>query len=173
MRFGDAATLGELDALDWRAFEGVVAELFARRGYATTRIGGLHDHGADVIAANRRERLAVQVKHRARGRRVGERALQAASSSVEVHGCSRGLVVTNSTFAPGLERIAALLDVELWDGERLRTELLSFCVLCGKHVSAHVRDWCLERPEEFGGCVYCFTHQRRLSGLLQTVGRVG
>jgi len=34
------------------------------------------------------------------------------------------------------------------------------CVTCGVAVSEKVRDYCLERPQRFGGRVYCFTHQR-------------
>jgi restriction system protein len=38
------------------------------------------------------------------------------------------------------------------------------CVTCGVAVSEKVRDYCLERPQRFGGGVYCFTHQREVHG---------
>jgi len=34
------------------------------------------------------------------------------------------------------------------------------CVTCGVGVSEKVRDYCLARPQRFGGHVYCFNHQR-------------
>jgi restriction system protein len=34
------------------------------------------------------------------------------------------------------------------------------CVSCGVVVSNRVRDYCLGRPERFGGRIYCFNHQR-------------
>lgn len=34
------------------------------------------------------------------------------------------------------------------------------CARCGDAVSAKVRDYCLARPNQFGGLVYCFKHQR-------------
>jgi restriction system protein len=34
------------------------------------------------------------------------------------------------------------------------------CVTCGVAVSEKVRDYCLARPERFGGRIYCFKHQR-------------
>jgi restriction system protein len=37
----------------------------------------------------------------------------------------------------------------------------ALCVSCGVAVSEKVRDYCLARPERFGGRIYCFKHQRR------------
>jgi restriction system protein len=34
------------------------------------------------------------------------------------------------------------------------------CVTCGTTISERVRDYCLARPQLFGGEVYCFRHQR-------------
>lgn len=167
MLLGDSAALDEIDSLTWREFERLVCDLFVSRGYEARLIGGKRDHGADVIATNERERLAIQVKHRRDRRWVGERAVQAVVASLPVHACTRGLVVTNSTFAPGMARIAELNHVELWDGDRLNAELLSFCCVCGRHVSEKVRDWCLDRPEDFRGRVYCYRHQCRLTGLIR------
>jgi restriction system protein len=40
------------------------------------------------------------------------------------------------------------------------------CVTCGVAVSEKVRDYCLARPQRFGGRVYCFNHQRRAPAAL-------
>ncbi|OPH54978.1 hypothetical protein BC351_30115 [Paenibacillus ferrarius] len=36
------------------------------------------------------------------------------------------------------------------------------CAECGKRVSEKVRDYCLERPNKFGGQVYCYDHQKTI-----------
>jgi restriction system protein len=36
------------------------------------------------------------------------------------------------------------------------------CATCGGAVSIRVRDYCLARPDRFGGRVYCFNHQRQV-----------
>ncbi|MDW7674672.1 MAG: restriction endonuclease [Bacillota bacterium] len=37
---------------------------------------------------------------------------------------------------------------------------LQSCVVCGKVVSDKVRDYCLSKPNRFGGKIYCYDHQR-------------
>ena len=34
------------------------------------------------------------------------------------------------------------------------------CVVCGKHVSPRVRQYCLDRKPRFGGRVFCYDHQK-------------
>ena len=38
----------------------------------------------------------------------------------------------------------------------------AFCARCAAPVSARVRDYCLARPKQFAGLVYCYQHQRSL-----------
>jgi restriction system protein len=37
---------------------------------------------------------------------------------------------------------------------------LGHCATCGARVTEKVRDYCLTRPDRFGGRIYCFKHQR-------------
>jgi restriction system protein len=37
---------------------------------------------------------------------------------------------------------------------------VAVCATCGRSLSEKVRDYCLARPQRFGGHVYCFMHQR-------------
>jgi HJR/Mrr/RecB family endonuclease len=165
---GSANALEQVDALSWREFEQLVQQLFESNGYSCRHVGGKRDHGADVIATRKTETLAIQVKHHRDGRRwTGERAVQAVVASVPVYNCSRGVVVTNSTFAPGVKRVARANNVVLRDREWLAREVASFCLLCESRVSTRVRSWCLERKVEYGGNVYCFDHQRRLTDILR------
>jgi restriction system protein len=85
-----------------------------------------------------------------------------------VYDCSGAMVITNTRFTNRARQLAKANGVELWDRRRLERELLSFCNLCEKRVTPKVRTWCLDRPERFGGRVYCFDHQRDVIGLLRT-----
>ena len=178
MFFGDPSAIDDIDRLHWRRFETVVAELFERLGYETKRVGGKGDHGADVIASRNGTRIAIQVKHRSKKYRdgslrwTGERGVQQVVTALPIHDCSRGIVVTNSTFAPGTAEVAEVHGIELWDRDRLIREVMSFCFLCGEHVSERVREWCRTQPKEFGGRVYCYEHQRRFTDVLRKAGEV-
>jgi restriction system protein len=170
---GDPSAITDIDCLHWREFEKLVQELFERLGYETKYVGGKRDHGADVIASRNGTRIAIQVKHRGKKHRsgnlrwTGERGVQQVVTALPLYECSHGIVVTNTTFAPKTAEVADAHGIELWDRERLIREMASFCVLCGDHVSERVREWCLDRPEEFGGRVYCFKHQRRVADVLR------
>ena len=167
MTFGDQAAVGELASLHHKEFEELIADLYRAKGFEAERIGGLRDHGADVIATRGRRKVAIQVKHRTANRWIGERAVRDVYAAREIHGCTESMVITNSCFAPGTAAVAEQLGVTLWDGRRLEEELLSFCVLCRTPVSETVREWCLDRPDEFRGRVHCFKHQRNLRGVLR------
>jgi len=54
------------------------------------------------------------------------------------------------------DRVPRTLEPEAADGVAARAQ----CATCGVVVSAKVRDYCLARPQRFGGSIYCFTHQR-------------
>jgi restriction system protein len=46
----------------------------------------------------------------------------------------------------------------------LRVEASDFCARCGKSVSKKARDYCIARPETFGGLIYCYDDQRAVRG---------
>ena len=166
---GSAGALEQVDALSWREFEELVQRLYESNGYVCRHNGGKRDHGADIIAVKGDETLAIQVKHHRDGRRwTGERAVQAVVTALPLYKCTRGVVVTNSTYAPGVKKVARAHQVVLRDRDWLFQELASFCLLCEKRVSPRVRRWCLDRPDEYGGNVYCFDHQRRFVDVLRT-----
>ena len=166
---GAADAIRQVDALHWREFERLVQSLFEASGYACRYVGGKRDHGADVVAAKDGDILVVQVKHRSDGHRwVGERAVQGVVTALPLYAGTRAVVVTNSLFAPSVKAVARAHKVVLRDRAWLERELASFCVLCGARVSARVRRWCSDRPDEFGGSTYCFDHQRRLTDVLRT-----
>lgn len=153
--------------MDWRDFEKLVLRLFESTGYSCRHVAGKRDHGADIIASRNGSSEAIQVKHRANGWRwIGERAVRDVASAVSVYACTRGVVVTNSTFSPDAEKIAEIHGVTLRDRNWLAIELASYCELCEVRVPPSVRSWCAEHPE-YHGKTYCYKHQHDLSGLLR------
>jgi restriction system protein len=98
--------------------------------------------------------------------------------------CTEALVVANRSFTRQARTLAQANDVTLWDREVLVGKLLEVgnassglsppassgaapattdsrsCASCGVSVSEKVRDYCLARPQRFGGRIYCYTHQR-------------
>lgn len=164
---GTPNAIERVDRLHWRAFEQLVQHIEESKGFECRYVGGIDDHGADIVAAKNGKSYAIQVKHRADGHTwVGEQALRAVVTAVPVYECARGVVVTNSTFAPGMHEIAHLHKVILHDRDWLIAELASFCALCGEHVSAGVRDWCAGHAL-YRGNTYCIEHQRHLNALLR------
>jgi restriction system protein len=98
------------------------------------------------------------------------------------------MVVTNSVFSRAAIRLARDNKVELWDRNRLVSELLkvrtkaeaevepsgpdqsqpaprdgeaTVCAACGSPVSERVRDYCLDHQKRFAGKVYCYQCQRK------------
>lgn len=157
MGLGDPRLLEQLDSWSGKQFEYFLAELFRGLGEKVESTE-YYDHGADLVLGGGGERTAVQVK-RAQSA-VGEKAVQAVVCAKPIYGCERAMVVTNSFYTPRARRLAEANQVTLWGRAELTTAILSFCSVCQKRVSESVRAWCLERPGQYGGRVYCFSHQR-------------
>ena len=165
MRLGDPATLTYIDALEGRAFERFLAAMLRKMGYEA-ELTPHFDYGADIVLVREGERIAVQVKRVSK--LVGADAVRAVVAAKPMYGCTGSMVITNHRFSSPAKQLAKGNDVELWDRRRLESEILSFCNLCDKRVTPRVRKWCLDRPEQFGGRVYCFDHQRDVTGLLRS-----
>ena len=151
-----------LDALDGHEFERVVARLLEHDGFEVD-MTERYDRGADVIATKDGVRWAVQVK-RWKGL-IKEDAVRAVFAARTIYKCDRAMVVTNSNFTRRASSAAKQLGVAMWDRDRLAREIQWYCAVCGERVTPRVKRWCLDRPEEFHGNVYCFDHQRKRPGL--------
>jgi Restriction endonuclease len=165
---GGAAALSQADALDWREFESLVQLLLESKGFVCWHVGDVRDHGADILAIKGDKSYAVQVKHRRNpSRRVGRTSVEPVLTATPLYNCDRGIVITNATFADEAKELADVNRVMLRDRAWLETELASHCVLCGERVSGWVREWCADRPHEFGGNTYCVNHQRHPGAVLR------
>jgi restriction system protein len=118
-----AAGIREIDAMDGRTFERRLARLFHDLGYSVERVGRRGDYGADLVVSRNGVRTIVQAKRWSKN--VGVKAVQEANAAPAMHGCARGMVVTNRYFTAAAKRLARANDVELWDREKLVAVLLA------------------------------------------------
>lgn len=102
-------------ALSGVAFERHVAELYEKLGYRTRITRGGGDQGADVVAENSTERLAIQCKQWAET--VGNDAVQEAIAGKAFYGCDRAVVVCTSAFTSAARELAERAKVALIDGD--------------------------------------------------------
>ncbi len=176
----------DIDRMSGTQFEQFLRAFFERKGFRA-ELPPTYDRGADLILTKGGERTAVQAK-RWRGP-VHVDAVRAVVASKDSYHCTKAMVVTNSVFTrPALEQ-ARDSRVELWDRQRLTTELLAMkgtvsprgmptevhhsdptpdnssslatCAVCGIRVSDRVRDYYISHAGRFGGRVLCMKHQRQ------------
>jgi|SRR3954469_3346036 len=95
-----------IDSMNWRKFEGLAAEYFARNGYRTILSKGRNDNNVDLRVWNSGSQgaplLLVQCKRQKE--KVGKvvvKALYADLLHEKAHG---GLIVTSSSLSPGAEK---------------------------------------------------------------------
>lgn len=102
-------------------FENLVVRLYDAMGYASKRVGGAGDQGADVIANKNGESILIQAK--CYQMPVDNKAVQEATAGRVHHGCTKATVITTSSFTPSAVALAKSNSVELIDGELLRRKL--------------------------------------------------
>lgn len=102
-------------------FEHLIVRLYSAMGYASKRVGGSGDQGADVIANKNGESVLIQAKCYQGA--VDNKAVQEAVAGRIHHGCTKAAVVTTSYFTSGAVALAKTNSVELIDGELLKRKL--------------------------------------------------
>ena len=101
--------------LNPQMFENLICDRLDRMGYGLERVGMStyqKDGGIDIVAWPRASPLpflvAVQVKHTRRPeRRIGPEPVRELLGAVQLHGFNAGLLVTNTSFTPDAEWVAA------------------------------------------------------------------
>lgn len=96
-----------------RAFEELVARTLESEGYRTRLTGSTHDGSIDVFAEKGEERLAVQAKMYAGGRRVNRRMIFELYGTAAFHGCTGAVLATDGELLPDAEEATAKLGVRV------------------------------------------------------------
>jgi restriction system protein len=116
----DEEALGDIRDFSADEFEDFVADLFVKRGYGATIVGGDGDHGVDIVVTNPQgERELVQCKRWDR-RWIGEPIVRDFYGAFVHDGDAvRGYVVTTSCFSEAAREWAEGKPIHLIDGKQL------------------------------------------------------
>lgn len=121
-----AYDMAYIDRMDDFKFEDYIRDLYKALGYTdsyTTPKSG--DYGADVIAENSHEKLAIQVKHYAPKNKTGVKAIQEIIAAKSFYNASKCVVLTTSYFTANAKNMAQRCNVTLIDRDELKRMLIS------------------------------------------------
>lgn len=107
-------------------FEEYVAELLRFQGYKTRMTPRSGDYGVDIVATKDGTKTAVQVKRYTK--KLDQKPIREAVTGMAVrqYGCTKAMVVTNSTFTKAATFLAAESGCELVDREKLGEWVMEF-----------------------------------------------
>ena len=111
--------LAAVDAMDGHEFEYFCAERLKENGFVNVEVTQASgDFGVDVLAEKDGVTYAVQCK--CYSDKVGNHAVQEATSGAQYYHRMVAVVLTNSTFTPAAIETAQKTNVLLWDREKLK-----------------------------------------------------
>ena len=121
-----ALEISHIDTMKGEEFEEYVAELLRFQGYRTRMTPRSGDYGVDIIASKDGVKTAVQIKRYSK--KLDQKPIREAVTGMAVrqYGCTRAMVVTNSTFTKAAEFLASESECELVDREKLGEWILAF-----------------------------------------------
>jgi len=121
-----ALQISQVDTMTGEEFEEYVAELLRSQGYKTRMTPRSGDYGVDIVASKNGIKTAVQIKRY--GKKLDQKPIREAVTGMAVrqYGCTKAMVVTNSTFTKAAEFLASESNCELVDREKLGKWVLTF-----------------------------------------------
>jgi restriction system protein len=121
-----ALEIAHIDAMTGEEFEKYIAELLRSQGYKTRMTPRSGDYGVDVVASKNGVKTAVQIKRY--NKKLDQKPVREAVTGMAVrqYGCTKAMVVTNSTFTKAATFLAAESKCELVDREKLGEWILAF-----------------------------------------------
>jgi restriction system protein len=110
----------QIEELTPYEFEHYIAELFKKMGYKSRTTNASGDYGVDVIAKNKEEIIAIQVK-KYKGSPVGNKEVQRLLGAMQMKKiqADRCILITTSRFTQNAINQAEGCPIELWDGKDL------------------------------------------------------
>jgi restriction system protein len=121
-----ALQVAHIDAMTGEEFEEYVAELLRLQGYKTRMTPRSGDYGVDIVASKDGIKTAIQIKRYSK--KLGQKPIREAVTGMAVrqYGCTKAMVVTNSTFTKAAIFLATESGCELVDREKLGEWILMF-----------------------------------------------
>lgn len=121
-----ALQIAHIDAMTGEEFEEYVAALLRFQGYKTRMTPRSGDYGVDIVASKDGVKTAVQIKRYSK--KLDQKPIREAVTGMAVrqYGCTKAMVVTNSTFTKAAIFLASESGCELIDREKLGEWILKF-----------------------------------------------
>lgn len=110
-------TLKDVDRMDGLEFEKHIARKLRQQDYHKVRLTERYDYGVDIIAEKDGVRWGIQAK-RYSGL-VKAEAVRQVIAGLNIYGCDRAIVVTNSLFSSVAQKLAVSNDCVLVDRNSL------------------------------------------------------
>lgn len=106
-----------IDSLNGYEFEEYCANLLNKLKYKTKVTQASQDNGGDIIATKDDISYIIQCKHYSET--VGNKAVQEVYTAKALYQCDKAIVLTNNNFTKQAIKEATLLDIDLWDRNKL------------------------------------------------------
>ncbi len=112
----------DIDDINWRRFEALVAEFFDRDEWVVELGSGRADDGIDIRlwrpdAAGQRP-VTVLIQCKRERKKISKTVVKALAADVIWHGAEAGLLVTTSAWFPGTRTVAETRDYPVLEGDR-------------------------------------------------------
>lgn len=110
----------EIEDLTPYEFEHYIAQIFNKKGYKTKVTSLSRDYGVDIIAKNKTETIAIQVK-KYNKTSVGNKDVQRLLGAMQMNKikANRSILITTSWFTKNAYEQARGCQIELWGGKKL------------------------------------------------------
>lgn len=103
-----------IDGMEGHKFEYFCADLLLKNGFDKADVTpGSGDQGVDILAVKDGVKYAIQCKNYKSP--LSNTPVQEVNAGKMFYGCHVGIVMTNSTFTPGAQKLAEATGVMLWD----------------------------------------------------------
>lgn len=99
-------------------FENLIGRMLLSLGYEIKHIPRGENIGIDLVASNKRERIAIQIK-KYRSRKINSAMIYHTFGAKAYYDCSRAVIVTLNILTPDASEVANKLNVEIWENDTL------------------------------------------------------
>lgn len=112
----------DIDRMKGRVFEEYLAVVFRKKGFSVQLTRASKDQGGDLVLTKGGTRIVVQAKRWKSN--VSNKAVQEVVAAKPFYKADQAMIVTNSFYTKSAIELAKANQVELWDRNRLITELV-------------------------------------------------
>ncbi len=116
------ANFDNVDSMNWRRFEALVAEYLSRGGWQVDLGPGRNDDGVDIRAwradSDQAGPATLLVQCKRQGRKIDKTVIKALAADVNWNEADAGLLVTTTTWSPGARTVVETRDYPVLEANR-------------------------------------------------------